>query len=87
MTGASSPPKKFQGKTEQVKKIDNGLQKGSKKKVERGPKIEELREEQDTHRNYKDDLNKDLYKLKKKKAKLQGILIKAANTARGTMLK
>ena len=60
-------PKKIQGKTEQVEKIDNGLQKGSKKKVERGPKIEELREEQDTHRNSIDDQNKDLYELKKKR--------------------
>ena len=59
-------------KLEQVKKIDNGVQKGLKKKVERGPKIEELREEQDTHRNSIDDQNKDLYELKKKKAKLQG---------------
>ena len=64
--------KKIQGKPEPVEKIDNGLQKGSKKKVEPGPKIEELREEQDTHRSSTDDQNKDLYELKKKKAKLQG---------------
>ena len=64
--------KELKVKLEQVEKIDNGLQKGSKKKVKRGPKIERLREEQATHRNSIDDRNKDLYKLKKKKAKLQG---------------
>ena len=31
-----------------------------------------MREEQDTHRNSIDDQNKDLYELKKQKAKLQG---------------
>ena len=48
---------KVQGKTRQVEKIDNGLQKGSKKKVELRTKIEEQ--------------DKDSYKRKKKKAMLQ----------------
>ena len=59
MTGTSSPPKKIKDKTEQIEKMDNGLQKGLKKKVELGTKTEELGEEQVTLRSSIDDRNKD----------------------------
>ena len=77
------PEQKRHGMAKQLRDIETKMdEEREQKQAEQRTRREEMEDEL----RQTEDQNKDLYELKKKKAKMQGVMVKANNTARSSAM-